>query len=88
VSGPGNTVKLDAAGLYRALRKFEKAYAEMAGETLESGEFYERYCAGVIDTQFSAMWAAFYEALDRQARTGDDEAGRMLDELLPSVALT
>lgn len=43
------------------LRRFERAWERATGERLTTAAFYDRFCAGEIDTPFAVRWAKYYE---------------------------
>ena len=46
----------------KRLRKFERAWKRETGEHLTTAAFYDRFCAGEIETRSAARWAKYYEA--------------------------
>jgi hypothetical protein len=44
------------------LRVCEGAWEHITGERLSTPAFYDRFCAGEVNTRFGARWARYYEA--------------------------
>jgi len=67
---PVKRVTLDANGVAELLASFEDLWASRHGERITSAEFYARYSAGQMDSQFAMAWASYYEGHCRM--TGAD----------------
>jgi hypothetical protein len=84
-SRPKPTIeRFERAGLAELLIGFEDRYAETFGERLSSAVFYERYCAGEIDSTFATAWGTFYEAFRRM--DADEGIVAMTAGLSPSLS--
>ena len=54
------------------LARFEDRYAEMTGERLLSGAFYERYRRGEFDDPLGAAWSTYFESYLELSGVGRD----------------
>jgi hypothetical protein len=77
--------KLDRGGFAELLERFERAYADEAGEALSSAEFYERYLRGEMEGAAAIAWASYYEAYLRAPERvkGSRRAAEVANLLIP-----
>jgi hypothetical protein len=56
------TRRIPESVMERRLRVCEGAWEHITGEALSTPAFYDRFCAGEVNTRFGARWAKYYEA--------------------------
>jgi hypothetical protein len=59
----GKVIRMPHTVMESRLRVCEGAWEQITGEQLSTAAFYDRFCAGDVDTRFGARWAKYYEAM-------------------------